>query len=245
MNKLSTIAKQILEGADIRSSIIQGLETVEENQKVEEAAASAENLKAFYQSPYYKSLCKFGKDLLKKVENEHEYRIGDWSEDPLAAVHDEIDEFYYAVEHLKNIKLDGFPKDKTYEIQNLLTTAGRSYSRVLIKLKSTDTAEKVQKAFQPLLYSKKACTLLADYFEILGMDWDYDWKYSAPSVPSPRELGLTNDSSQKLRRYFDWIAGLYERYDIERAQNLISEKKSSLTDEGEIDLFSKAESYLR
>lgn len=253
MNEMTAVAKQILEGADIRLSIAQG---IERPAKVDEATtASASELKAFYQSPFYKSLCKTGKDLLKKVENEHEYRIGDWAEDPLAAVHDEIDEFYYVLEHLKSIKLQDFPKAQMYEIQNLLTTAERSYNRVLIKLKPMDTPEKVQKAFQPLLYSKKAATLLTDYFDILNVEWDFGYPYEIDDkhIPTPTQLNLVPKDRPERgkkaevagRKYFDWITGLYERYDVEKAQSIISEKRVSLTDETEIGLFTEADSLLR
>ena len=134
-----------------------------------EAVLDANKIEDFTSSPFYKRLEKHAAELLPIAEESEEYLRNVFRVDPMNAVQEEIDHFYFALEQLKSISLKNFSPAEVSAAKAILTTAQRSYNRVLIKLKANDTPEKVLKSFQSCFYIKKTLTLYTDFVCSLPM----------------------------------------------------------------------------
>lgn len=194
--KFSKIMNFVLEG-----------KTVAEALSLTEAKVDATNVEAFTGSSFYKNMEKIGAKFLKKIEGPEEYRKGEWAEDTRLAIDDELEELEYAANIIKGLALANYPADAITAVNKLVQSAFNGVRKGHQKLDSTDD-EKLDKAFTPLEYTKRALTLWTAVFKILGIPWDYDheWqgylydvpaKYNAKS-PAYKNADLDADDNRKI-----------------------------------------------
>lgn len=217
----------------LEESIIRQLEGI-----INEVTVKYKDIWSFRQSSAFKTIENAASRIFKRTEpgDETKYRERDWKKDPVGCVKTQIEELFFAIQHLKALDFVGFAEDRVKKAKSLIVSAERSYNRVQIKLKQNTTPEEFAKNFKAATYTTMVLTLYSEFFEALGIEWDYvfPWYNTEKDVDIPRM-----HFEKKAGPFNKTILRIYERNNVDSATKLIAEELKKLVDPDDVKIFKK------
>lgn len=167
-----------------------------------EATLNAAETEKFVDGRWYKGLVKNAMSILKRVEDVDGYRKGFMKEDPQGALESELDDLEYVGTMLSGLSLKNYPSEVYQKLSKITDSLFNGLKRARKKIDElSGDPDKLREWMKPMEYSKRALSALTDAMAILGLPWDFDFKWNNY---------LNDPKSAKKMRPIDTTVPAYE-----------------------------------
>lgn len=189
---VNNITNLVLEGKPLSEAIA-----------LTEAVLDAESISDFVKGPFYKGLEKNAQQMLKQVEDADGYR-DERETDPRGYTEEELDNLEYVANMLSGLRLVNYDEKIKAGVAKLIRSAEQGVKRGHRKLDAMKTDQEILDGFKPLEYYQRALCTMCDAFNLLGVQWDYDYKWQNYLFDAdPKKSAVKTQKTADGRRVID------------------------------------------